>query len=87
MAGFNIKNPKAEALLEDVVRLTGEGKTEAVIRALERYRAELLAERRSAEVIASIRGRVHTGIAPEHLGAAPSEETIEADLGMPEAPG
>lgn len=84
MPQFSIKNARASELLDEVTRISGEGKTEAVIHALERYRADLLAQRDVADVLASIRKRVHARIDPRYLGAAPSKEEIEAELGMPE---
>jgi antitoxin VapB len=38
---LNIKNPRVERLVEEVARLTGESKTEAVRRALEERRERL----------------------------------------------
>ena len=46
---LNIKNAKVEKLLEDVVQITGESKTEAVRKALE--------ERRRRLALESVRGR------------------------------
>ncbi len=83
MRQFSIKSEKAAALLDAVTRLTGEGKTEAVIRALELYQASLLGNRETEAVIRSLRENVHAHLKPEHLGHAPSKEEIEAELDMP----
>jgi antitoxin VapB len=48
--GINIKNPKAEQLPREVVRLSGERLTQAIIHALEE-RLERLKGRRSATIL------------------------------------
>lgn len=42
MGQLSIKNERAADLLERITRLTGQGKTEAVIQALELYQTKLL---------------------------------------------
>lgn len=83
MRQLSIKNDRAASLLEQITRLTGEGKTEAVIHALELYRAALLADREAEAVIASIRGTVHPHVLPEYRGRALSKSELEEALGMP----
>lgn len=83
MRQISIKNDHAVELLERITRLTGEGKTEAVVRALELYQAELLGTAGAERVIASIRTAVHPYVSPQHTGRAPTKAEIEADLEMP----
>jgi hypothetical protein len=83
MRQISIKNDQAADLLEQITRLTGQGKTEAIIQALELYQAKLLADRETKAVIASIKEHVHPHVMPEYKGKAPSKTEIEADLGMP----
>ena len=83
MRQFSIKNDHAVELLERITRLTGEGKTEAVVQALELYQAELLGGARAQRVIASIRTAVHPYVSQEHKGRAPAKAEIEAELEMP----
>lgn len=83
MRQFSIKNDRAADLLEQVTRLTRQGKTEAIIRALELYRATLLAQRQADEVARSIHRTVHPHLKPEHRGRAPGKGEIETELDMP----
>jgi hypothetical protein len=83
MRQISIKNDRAAGLLEQITRLTGQGKTEAIIQALELYQAKLLADRETKAVIASIKGNVHPHVMAEYKGKAPSKTEIEAELGMP----
>lgn len=83
MRQFSIKNSQAAELLDKITRLTGQGKTETVIRALELYQASLLADRNTEAVIQAIHEGVHSQLKPEYRGRAPSKEDIEAELGMP----
>lgn len=83
MRQFSIKNDHAVELLERITRLTGEGKTEAVVKALELYQAELMGTAGAEGVIASIRTAVHPHVSPEHKGRAPGKAEIEAELEMP----
>lgn len=82
MRQFSIKNDRAATLLEQVTRLTGEGKTEAVIHALEVYQAKLLDKHEAEAVITSIRQGVHPYILPEHR-KVPDKAALEDELGMP----
>ena len=83
MRQFSIKNERAATLLEQVTRLTGEGKTEAVIHALEVYQAELLGKREAQAVVSSISQGVHPYVLPEYRGKVPSKTELEDELGMP----
>lgn len=83
MGQFSIKNERAAELLERIIRLTGQGKTEAVIQALELYQARLLADEDARRVITSIQEYVHPHVKPAWRGRAPSKAEIEAELGMP----
>lgn len=83
MRQFSIKNEQAADLLEQIISFTGEGKTEAVIHALELYQSNLLGNRDAAATIAAIRQHVHPHIAPEYKGRVPSKAELEAELGMP----
>lgn len=83
MRQFSIKNDRAAALLERITHLTGEGKTEAVVHALELYQEKLLGEREAEAVIASISQSVHPGVLPAYRGRTPCKAEIEDELGMP----
>lgn len=83
MRQFSVKNDKAAELLDQVTSVTGEGKTEAVIRALELYLAKLMASPEVESALDAIRRKVHPKIRREHLGKAPSKNEIETELGMP----
>lgn len=83
MRQFSIKNDRAAGLLERITRLTGEGKTEAIIHALELYQAELLREGDARQVIGTIRESVHPHLLPQYRGRAPSKAELEEALGMP----
>ncbi|MDQ3458158.1 MAG: type II toxin-antitoxin system VapB family antitoxin [Deinococcota bacterium] len=83
MRQFSIKNARAGLLLEQITRLTGEGKTEAVVHALELYQSKLLGKREAEAVINSIRQAVHPYVLPAYRGKAPDKSEIEDELGMP----
>lgn len=83
MRQFSIKNSQAAELLDNITKLTGQGKTETVIRALELYQASLFSDRKTEAVIQAIHERIHSQLKPEYRGKAPSKEDIEAELGMP----
>lgn len=83
MRQFSIKNNQAAELLDKITQLTGQGKTETVIRALELYQASLYADRKTEAIIQAIHEGVHPHLKPEYRGKAPSKEEIEAELGMP----
>ena len=82
MRQINIKNDAAADLLDRVVAATGQGKTDAVIHALELYLKSLDASRRAEAAIALVRERLHPTIDPESLGKAPGKREQEELLGM-----
>ncbi len=82
MRQINIKNDAAAKLLDDVMKATGQDKTEAVISALELYLKSLSASKRAEAAIALARDRLHPAIDPKHLGRAPSKKEQEDLLGM-----
>ena len=82
MRQVNIKNDHAAELLDRVAETTGQGKTEAVISALELYLKSLDASRRAEAAITLVRERLHPAIDSEHLGKAPSKQEQEELLGM-----
>lgn len=82
MGQINIKNDTAALLLDRVVEVTGQGKTEAIISALELYLKSLDATRRAEAAIALVRSRIHPAIEPGRLGKAPSKQEQEDLLGM-----
>lgn len=77
MKQINIKNDAAVRLLEEVVAATGEGKTEAVVHALELYKKSLEASARADAAIRFARERIHPTIPAEQLGEAPSKRERE----------
>ncbi len=83
MRQFSIKNDRAAETLERITRITGEGKTKAVVRALELYERMLLEDRGVAQAIASIRRDVHAHLKAAWRGKAPGKAEIEDELGMP----
>lgn len=81
---LSIKNPEVERLVDEVARITGESKTEAVRKALEE-RLELLAllyppRDRRAEVMQYLEREVWPKIPRELLGRGPSKEEQEEIL-------
>jgi antitoxin VapB len=81
----NIKNEDVEALLDEVVRITGESKTEAIRKALaERHQRLILhavAPRNEARLLAFLEDEVWSQIPPELLNKPLSKEEEEAILG------
>lgn len=82
MSQINIKSEEVVGLLDRIVALTGEGKTEAVKNALELYEAQLLGRSDIADQIAWIRDNIHPLIDPAYLGKAPTKEEIERELDL-----
>ncbi len=80
MQQFSIKNNHASALLDKLTKLTGQGKTETVIKALELYEAKLTQSKESDTVIQSIRQHIHPYISEKNRGKMPTKEEIEAEL-------
>lgn len=65
MRQINIKNDTAAELLDRAVEATGQGKTEAVISALEVYLKSLEASNRAEAATKLVRERLHPAIDPE----------------------
>ena len=82
MKQINIKNSVAADLLDEVMAATGQGKTDAVICALELYLKSLDASKRAEAATVLVRERLHPMIELEHLGRAPSKREQEELLGM-----
>ncbi|MDQ3458842.1 MAG: type II toxin-antitoxin system VapB family antitoxin [Deinococcota bacterium] len=82
MRQINIKNDRAAKLLDDIVKATGQGKTEAVISALGLYLKSLGASKRAEVATELARERLHPTIDPKALGRVPSKKEQEELLGM-----
>lgn len=82
---LNIKNPDVERLVDEVVKVTGESKTEAVCMALEERRDRLGFQvpprDRRAEVIRFLEREVWPRVPPELLGRGFSKEEQAEILG------
>ncbi len=85
---LNIKNPEVEALAEEVARLAGESKTEAIRMALRERRTRLRlahADRhRSGHRTRFLETEVWSRIPAEQLGSPPTREERERILGIGE---
>jgi hypothetical protein len=79
---INIKNEAAAKLLDEVIKVTGQGKTEAVVNALELYLRSLDANKRAEAAIRLVREDLHPIFEPSHLGKAPSKREQEELLGL-----
>jgi antitoxin VapB len=86
---LNIKNSDVESLVEEIVRLTGESKTEAIRKALDERRRRLLAQtvtpRSEARLLAFLEDEIWSQIPPELLGRPLTKEEEEAILGYGDA--
>ena len=82
MKQVNIKNDYFAELLDKAMAMTGKGKTEIAIKALEWYIKSLEADKRAEAAIRLIKERIHPYISPEYQGRAPSKEEQEELLGM-----
>ena len=86
---LNIKNPEVERLAEEVARLTGESKTEAVRRALEERKGKLAFrvddDNRAGRLEAFLEREVWPVIPEEQLGRPMSKAEEEAILGYGES--
>lgn len=82
---LNIKNVAVERLVEEVARLTGESKTEAVRRALEERRARLAYRvadgDRAARLRRFLESEVWPSVPAEELGRRMTREEEEQILG------
>ena len=86
---LNIKNPDVENLLDEVVRLTGESRTEAIRKALDERRRLLLTQavtpRSEARLLAFLEDEIWSQIPAELMGQPMTKEEEEALLGYGEA--
>ncbi len=86
---LNIKNTEVERLAEEIARLTGESKTEAVRRALEERKVRLAFrvghDNRADRLRAFLEREVWSVIPPERLGRPLSKAEEEAILGYGES--
>ena len=86
---LNIKNPEVETLVEEIVRITGESKTEAIRKALDERRRRLLAQavtpRNESRLIAFLEDEIWSQIPAELMGRPITREEEEAILGYGEA--
>ncbi len=85
---LNIKNPEVERLLDDIVGMTGESKTEAIRKALderrERLRLQSVAPRSEARLLAFLENEIWPQVPPEYFGRTITKEEEEAILGYGE---
>lgn len=83
--GLNIKNPQVEELAEQVARLAGESKTEAIRQALlerlARLRYRIHPQNRGARLEAFLEREVWSRVPKKELGRAPSRAERERILG------
>jgi antitoxin VapB len=83
---LNIKNAEVERLVQEVARMTGESKTEAVRQALLERRRRLAFRvgrvDRRAEIERFLEREVWARIPKEQLGTAPDKEELEGILGF-----
>ena len=85
----NIKNDHVERLLDEVVRITGESRTEAVRRALEERRQRLIlqvaVQPDEPRLLAFLEAEVWPQVPPELAGVQLRREEEEEILGYGEA--
>lgn len=83
---LNIKNPEVERLVDEVVDMTGETKTEAVRQALQERKRRLAVRKgggdREERLIRFLEREVWPNIPPDQLGKPPTKEEIEEILGF-----
>jgi len=83
--GLNIKNPEVERLADEVARLTGESKTEAIRQALlerrGRLRQRVTPRARRARLEAFLVREVWAKVPPDQVGRAPDRAERERILG------
>jgi len=82
---LNIKNPEVERLVDEVAKIAGESKTEAVRKALEERRERLAFQvpprDRRAEVMRYLEREVWPKVPPDLLGRGLTKEEQEEILG------
>jgi antitoxin VapB len=85
---LNIKNEDVEKLLEEVVQITGESKTEAVRKALEerhhRLSLRLVSEKDTQRFHSFLEDEIWSQIPPELLGTQLTKQEEEEILGYGE---
>lgn len=85
---LNIKNPEVERLLDEIVGLTGESKTEAIRKALDERRQKLFLQtitpRTEDRLLAFLENEIWPQVPPELLGIPIAKEEEEALLGYGE---
>lgn len=85
---LNIKNPEVERLVDEVVAVTGETKTEAIRQALAerrvRLRMRVSAEGRRSRVESFLEREIWSRVPEDQRGRAPTKEEREAILGYGE---
>jgi antitoxin VapB len=87
--GLNIKNPEVERLADEIARLTGETKTEAIRQALverrSRLRQRVTEAARLRRIESFLDREVWSRVPGEQIGRAPSRAERERILGYGEA--
>ncbi|MBR9990242.1 MAG: type II toxin-antitoxin system VapB family antitoxin [Gemmatimonadetes bacterium] len=82
---LNIKNPDVERLVEEISRLTGESKTEAIRQALVerrgRLRERVTVEARRSRLESFLEREVWSRVPAEQVGRAPDRAERERILG------
>jgi antitoxin VapB len=81
---LNVKSPAVERLAEEVARMTGESKTEAIRKALEDRKRRLKAvpsRDRRASVLAFLETRVWVGVPRQQFGRRLTRAEEDALLG------
>jgi antitoxin VapB len=85
---LNIKNQDVERLLDEIVQMTGESKTEAIRKALDERRQRLVLHtvtpRSEARLLAFLEDEIWPQVPPELLGKPITKEEEEAILGYGE---
>lgn len=85
---LNIKNKKVEKLIEEIVEITGENKTEAILSALterkERLAFRIHPKRRLQRQIEFLENNIWPGIPQSELGREMSRSEIDTVLGFGE---
>ncbi len=85
---LNIKNPDVERLVDELVRLTGESKTEAIRKALDERHLRLALQgmmpRSEARLLAFLEDEIWPHVPPDVLGRRISKAEEEAILGYAE---
>ena len=86
---LNIKNSEVEQLVDEIVRLTGESKTEAIRKALDerrrRLQTQVVTPRSEARLLAFLEDEIWSQIPVELMGQPLTKEEEAAILGYGEA--